>query len=76
MVYDTFGIGASDAQKMVRANWRWFRNVSSWLQILAYLYIPQRLEVLHSVKMWLNDVSVSIVFRTTQLQDQLQSQDN
>lgn len=42
---------------------------------LIYLHIPESLEALHAVKMWLYDVSLGVFFRTTQLQDQLQSKD-
>lgn len=45
------------------------------MYILFYLHVPQSLEALHAVKVWLDDVSLSILFRTTQLQDQLQSED-
>lgn len=42
---------------------------------LIYLHVPESLEALHAVKMWLDDVGLGIFFRTTQLQDQLQSED-
>lgn len=40
--------------------------------VSAYLHVPQRSEVLHAVKMRLDNVEVSGLLRTTQLQDQLQ----